>query len=200
MKPSVATEAAPSTRQKLIEAAFRVVARDGLADSNVKAIAAEAGVTPGLLHYHFANKDALLEEAVAQGGAEYLQQLDSLIEGYPPGGILSAYAAFAAEALETHRDLFRVRLALSVKAMNDEGLAARLEKDNAGVRSRIALIFARDAGREKPLELDQLRARMVKSAFEGMMLAWLSQPDFPMAAVFGEWFATLQHQIAATKL
>lgn len=184
-----------STRDKLIAAAFRVVARDGLAESNVKAIAAEAGVTPGLLHYHFANKDALLEEAVAQGGAEYLGELDRLIERNAPDKVMAAYAAFASHALEAHRDLFRVRLALSVKAMNDAGLAARLERDNAAVRSRIALIFARDAGRDKPAKIDDLRARMVKSAFEGMMLAWLAQPDFPMAAVFAEWFATLQQRL-----
>lgn len=37
-----------STRNKLIEAALVVVAREGLEPASVKSIAAEAGLTPGL--------------------------------------------------------------------------------------------------------------------------------------------------------
>lgn len=56
-----------STRDKLIDAAFRMVARDRLEAASVKAIAAEAEVAPGLMHHHFATKDAVL--AAAMGAA-----------------------------------------------------------------------------------------------------------------------------------
>jgi AcrR family transcriptional regulator len=175
------------TRDKLIDAAFRVVARDGLADTNVKSIAAEAGVNPGLLHYHFASKDALLEAAVTAASDHYIAGLDALIAAHPREKLLDAYIDDAAAKLDLHRDLFRVRLSLGVRAMNDAGLAARLEADNAKARDRLALIFAAGAGRETPAGIDLLRARISKAGFEGLMLAWLSQPDFPMREAFYEW-------------
>ena len=62
----------PSTRDRLIAAAFVVVAREGLEAASVKAIAVEAGITAGLLHYHFPTKDALLEAALRQALDSYI--------------------------------------------------------------------------------------------------------------------------------
>lgn len=186
------TSGGQGTRDKLIDAAFRAVARDGLADTNVKSIAAEAGVNPGLLHYHFASKDALIEAAVEGATAHYLAEIDALIEATPRGKLFDAYVAFAAATVEPNRDLFRVRLALGARAMNDTRLAEWLETGNAAVRDRLATIFAAAAGREAPDDGDRLRARMTKAAFEGMMLSWLTQPDFPMHAALGEWAAGLR--------
>jgi len=199
MSANLSAEPPPTTREKLIHAAFRVVARDGLAEANVKAIAAEAGITPGLLHYHFASKDALLEAAVALGTENYLAELDELIAGHEPAEVLSAYVAFAQGALEAHRDLFRVRLALAVRAMNDADLSARLEASNTAVRARVARILAFADGRPVPSAKDELRARMIKATFEGMMLAWLSQPDFPMEAAMAEWIELMRTSIAASQ-
>ena len=93
------------TRDKLIDAAFRAVARDGLADTNVKSIAAEAGVNPGLLHYHFASKDALLEAAVESATARYMAEIDALIEATPRDRLFDTYVEFAAATLDANRDL-----------------------------------------------------------------------------------------------
>jgi AcrR family transcriptional regulator len=50
-------------REDLIEAAIRVLVRDGVARATTRAIAAEAGVTLGVLHYCFTSQAELLEEA-----------------------------------------------------------------------------------------------------------------------------------------
>lgn len=180
------------TRDKLIDAAFRAVARDGLADTNVKSIAAEAGVNPGLLHYHFASKDALLEAAIESATARYMAEIDALIAVTPRAKLFDAYVAFAAATLDANRDLFRVRLALGARAMNDRRLAAWLEVGNAAIRDRLATVIAAGGGRGEANDRDRLRARMTKAAFEGMMLSWLTQPDFPMVEALGEWAAGLR--------
>lgn len=184
--------AGQGTREKLIDAAFRAVARNGLADTNVKSIAAEAGVNPGLLHYHFASKDALLEAAVESATARYIAEIDALIAATPAAQLFDTYVDFAAATLDANRDLFRVRLSLGVRAMNDAGLAARLEVGNAAIRRRLAAVFAAGAGRSDVNDRDRLRARMTKAAFEGLMLSWLAQPDFPMGDALGEWAAGLR--------
>ena len=43
---------------------MKLVAREGINDVRIARIAQEAGVSPSLLHYHFASRDALLAEAL----------------------------------------------------------------------------------------------------------------------------------------
>ncbi|MGW2386907.1 TetR family transcriptional regulator [Streptomyces sp. NPDC001658] len=50
-------------RGPLLEAAVRVAARGGLRKLIYRAIAAEAGVTHGLVAHHLGSRDTLLEEA-----------------------------------------------------------------------------------------------------------------------------------------
>src|SRR5215470_10120940 len=55
------------TRKRIVEAAARVLARDGYAATSVKDIAAEAGIAPGLVHYYFKTKEELVAAAVEAG-------------------------------------------------------------------------------------------------------------------------------------
>lgn len=55
------------TRKRIVEAAARVLARDGYAATSVKDIAAEAGVAPGLVHYYFRTKEELVAAGVEAG-------------------------------------------------------------------------------------------------------------------------------------
>ncbi len=43
---------------------MKLIAREGINDVRIARIAMEAGVSPSLLHYHFASRDALLAEAL----------------------------------------------------------------------------------------------------------------------------------------
>lgn len=52
-----------SRRQALIDAMIRVTARDGLRKVTYRSVAAEAGVSHGLLFYHFSSLDTLILEA-----------------------------------------------------------------------------------------------------------------------------------------
>lgn len=49
--------------QRILRAASRVFGRSGYEGSSMGAVAREAGVSKGLLHYHFASKEDLLIEA-----------------------------------------------------------------------------------------------------------------------------------------
>ena len=180
------------TRNRLIDAALVVVARDGLGEANVKAIAREAGVTAGLLHYHFANKDELLFSAVERAGAEYVAALDALIAQHAPAALFDAYLAFAAASLHAHRPLFALRFALAVRAINEPELAERLAGGDAAIAARLALVLARQGGRGTPGPADEAGARMIKAAFEGLMLSWLSRPGFPMEAALARFAAAVR--------
>jgi len=192
MGVSTSNPRAVDTRNRLIDAALVVVARDGLGEANVKAIAQAAGVTPGLLHYHFANKDELLFAAVERAGSDYVAALDALIAAHEPAALFDAYLAFAAASLDAHRPLFALRFALAVRAINEPALAERLASGDMAIVARLAQIMARHAGRRVPAPEDEVGARMIKAAFEGMMLSWLSRPGFPMEAALARFAAAVR--------
>jgi AcrR family transcriptional regulator len=51
-------------RARILDAAVKLIAREGIHDVRIARVAMEARVSPSLLHYHFASRDALLAEAL----------------------------------------------------------------------------------------------------------------------------------------
>jgi AcrR family transcriptional regulator len=60
----VQDEAAPSARERILAAAVRRIASEGIDGVRIARIAIDAGVSPPLVHYHFDSRDALLAEAL----------------------------------------------------------------------------------------------------------------------------------------
>ncbi len=48
-------------REQVVEAAFRVISREGLSGTSMRAVAKEAGCTIGLINHWFASRDDLIE-------------------------------------------------------------------------------------------------------------------------------------------
>ena len=57
-------EAGAATRERILAAALNLGGREGLGALTTRRVAAEAGVNLGLLHYHFASKEALVRETL----------------------------------------------------------------------------------------------------------------------------------------
>lgn len=62
-KPRFERQLADARRQALIDAAIASLKREGHEGLSVRSIAAEAGVSLGLINHHFPNKEALVAEA-----------------------------------------------------------------------------------------------------------------------------------------
>ncbi|WP_428909959.1 TetR/AcrR family transcriptional regulator [Niallia sp. Krafla_26] len=71
---------ATDKRQRLIEAAYRVFSRKGFYHASIKDVANEAGITPGLVHYYFKNKDELLFSVQREIQQQYHRQYDGKTE------------------------------------------------------------------------------------------------------------------------
>jgi len=57
----IRTMGRPSTREKLLDCAEQLFAEHGLEGVSLRAINAEAGLSPAALHYHFGTQQALVE-------------------------------------------------------------------------------------------------------------------------------------------
>jgi AcrR family transcriptional regulator len=53
-----------TARERILDAAVKLIARDGIDDVRIARIAMAAGVSASLLHYHFESREALLAEAL----------------------------------------------------------------------------------------------------------------------------------------
>src|ERR1700754_2364842 len=74
-------------RAEITGALLAVIARHGYEKATIQAIAAQAGLAPGLIHYHFRNKQEILVSligAMAQAGqSRYLAVLGDEVEPLP---------------------------------------------------------------------------------------------------------------------
>jgi AcrR family transcriptional regulator len=97
-------EAPDVRRQTLVAAAETVLAREGVAGTSVRAICAEAGVSPGLLRHYFEGVDELITAAYEAVGQRIDTALDAAVEtvGADPRERLLAYltASFAPPVLD----------------------------------------------------------------------------------------------------
>lgn len=92
-------------RAEIVAAFARVLATHGYAGATIAAVAEEAGVAPGLLHHHFANKEEILEalmNELVRGFRERIRHYE--IDGDP----LVAYAD-AALRLDDRADVVAAR-------------------------------------------------------------------------------------------
>jgi AcrR family transcriptional regulator len=71
-------EKRPAARERILAAAVRRIASDGIDDVRIARIAMDAGVSPPLVHYHFDSRETLLAEALRYS---YTRAGDARISG-----------------------------------------------------------------------------------------------------------------------
>jgi AcrR family transcriptional regulator len=72
----------PSRRQAIVDAAVRVFAHKGFADAGIQDIAAEAGVAPTAVYYHYSGKEELFDLALQR----VLDEISAVVIGARPDG------------------------------------------------------------------------------------------------------------------
>jgi TetR/AcrR family transcriptional repressor of bet genes len=121
-RPSVRAE----RRAQLLAAFAEVLATRGYAGATIAAVAAQAGVAPGLVHHHFSDKDDLLESLLAELIDRFRRRTRALEQGDDP---LAAWAA-AAVRLDATADTVAARcwVGLFAEAVRHPTLFARVRR------------------------------------------------------------------------
>jgi AcrR family transcriptional regulator len=138
------TAAGAATRERLLKAASRIVAREGMEAATTAAIAAEAGVAEGTLYRHFESKDDLLIAAYRQmKQAVFVDAASGLDASLPPPERLKRTWKAIYLAYRADKDAFAFghRFSESTLAEREGGeagrIAARMVNDlrKAGIAS-----------------------------------------------------------------
>ncbi len=96
-------------REQLIEAAIRVMQRDGVGQVTTRAIAAEAGAPLASLHYTFGSKDEIVRAAFDQVITDLLAELEA---GVPRGAGIQAAAKDLCRAVGGLLDVARFAIVI----------------------------------------------------------------------------------------
>ena len=91
----MAREPVEARRTAILEATCRVLIERGFAALRIQDVARQLGISTGLIHYHFASKDQLLEAALRLAGQTDLDQLHADVAA-APGAVAKLDAYFQA--------------------------------------------------------------------------------------------------------
>jgi TetR/AcrR family transcriptional repressor of bet genes len=137
-------ESADARRADLIEATAAVLAEHGLAGTNVRAICAKAGVSPGLLRHYFEGIDDLVA-ATYQATSDRMDMIfASAVDsaGADPRARLTAYLTASFRAPVTDPELLGAWTAFWALARSDARMAAIHAESYAGYRERLSELLA----------------------------------------------------------
>lgn len=162
------------TRERIIEAAFRTLSRRGYEKTTIKDIAEEADVAPGLIHYYFKSKQALVLVVLEVCCAE-LKRNDVTATDQ---GIVEAFQQVKAHLAE-RRDALRLYVELIGVGFHDPevgaGLLKFLREDRGSIQAVTQDVFA---ARELPGEQASAFGAAVWAAVHGITVQALVDPDF----------------------
>ena len=163
------------TRERILQAAFSVLSRNGYENTSVKDIAEEAGVAQGLVHYYFKSKEQLVL-AVLQMTCEQMKLQRHGIEG--EANALAAFEHFKA-SLREHRDFQSLYVELIGVGLHEPEIGAGVlefvRSDRAYVEAIARQVLAE---REDDPRRAPAMAGAVEAAILGIIVQNLVDPDF----------------------
>ena len=139
------TRAEPDARRlSLIEACARVLARSGAGGASVRAIAVEAGVSPGLVNHYFAGIDALVAATYAHIEAQVSAALDGALAsaGADPRERLDAYVTASFAPPVASGELLATWIAFWSMVRSRPEIARQHDEQYASFRTRAELLLA----------------------------------------------------------
>lgn len=146
--PGAATE---DRRTRILGAAVRVVPRNGLRGTTVEQIAAEAGVSPATIYWHFGSKEELIAAMLRRiAPTDLVERLAALPDEAPPQLVLRQLARGVVARLAPNAGLLRLVIA---EVAHYPGLAAIVHDQVVGpIWARVADYLERqvELGRFRP--------------------------------------------------
>ncbi|WP_080810507.1 TetR/AcrR family transcriptional regulator [Halomicronema hongdechloris] len=127
----------PDRRLEVSEAAWRVIVREGLDRTSMRAIAQEMGCTTGVVTHYFRNKQELILFALRQVKERLQAAMEQAVESVPgPDRLVVMLAAFL--PLDSERqEILRVWLAFLGYAVGRDNLMADHQQSAAQLRTVI---------------------------------------------------------------
>lgn len=166
-------------REKIIQAAYQVLAEKGYDAASTKEIARAAGVAQGLIGYYFANKDMLFAEVFRRESDRYCESLPFIREqGNREVGADAIRAALSVPKSRAEDDpsWIKLRYELYALGMRNEAVSANiretLERKRRHLTELIQVVGKLPEAKARSL------APILLAVFDGLGMQRLCDEDF----------------------
>lgn len=174
------------SRELVLDAAERVMARDGFDAATVARVVAESGIPESSVYHYYGSKDGILLAVMERGAERFFADLpEPDRRTRRPSDHLRAVVSAAVEALERHPNFLRLLVVFAVQppeAANGDVAAVVghvREAARERLRKQIAIAFDDDPDSATTDEL----ARFALAAFDGAFLASRADPGVTLEQV-----------------
>lgn len=171
-------------RDKVVEAAYKVMSEKGYEKASIKDIANEAGITPGLIHYYFRNKEEILTDLLLASSQQYTQDMQRLQSSVPAAHLAKAALSEPKERVERQPDWYKLRFELFALGLRNPQISDRVNALLGNARTGIEEILHKVAGSAGD-EADSVAAIML-ACFDGLALQKLLNPEFDIDSAYLE--------------
>ena len=143
-KPAFRRSEPDARRADLIAATARVLAREGTGGASVRAIAVEAGVSPGLVGHYFAGIDGLVAATYAHVEHTVSEALDAAVAAAGPGprARLDAFVTASFSPPIASGELLATWTAFWSLVRSREDIARQHDEQYAAFRARLEALLA----------------------------------------------------------
>jgi AcrR family transcriptional regulator len=183
----------------IVDAMRRSVARRGVAGSTFDHVAREAGVSRGLLHYHFGAKEQLLAEVVRRDCELRMAVLDQQLAGARDSEDFLSLLVFSLEELVAEDpDFITVVFELFTLSRRNEEIAVEFAELLRRTREHVAdLLAAKQSEGVLRLHAEpEAIADLLFALADGIALRMLAEPERDWAPTIRAGVAAVRHLIA----
>jgi AcrR family transcriptional regulator len=167
-------------RERLVQGAMRCLREKGYARTTARDIAAASKSNLGSIGYHFGSKEALLNEAIRDGFAEWTAQLGSIAfadEGATPLQRGRASWVALTESFTEHRPLIVAFVEALAQSVRSDELRAQLADIYEEGRAAVGRLVEASLGEDVSAEQCRAAASFMIAVCDGLLLQWLVDPD-----------------------
>jgi AcrR family transcriptional regulator len=161
-----------AARSRLVDAALQLFATRGYSGTSVDAIADAAGVSVGLLYYHFADKHSLLRAIFERSLADVGGTFAAADSEKNPADRLPALLRSIGVTIRRDRDFWRVSYGLRMQPEVLQSLGPMVAESTAAIADSLQR-YLRATGWPEPA----IEARLLFAQIDGMCQHYVLDPE-----------------------
>jgi AcrR family transcriptional regulator len=166
-------------RRDVCEAAWTVIARDGLEATSLRAIAFELGMTTGVLMHYFKDREELISFAIEEIMNRVTIRIDQLLEGKEGFDRIEAMLLAGLPIDDKNQRGWKIWLAVTGASVGKANLLAQHQARYATIRNRLVKelkSLQKNGLVSKPLNIN-LEADAMVELTDGIGVGWFIDPD-----------------------
>ncbi|BBX63447.1 TetR family transcriptional regulator [Mycobacterium saskatchewanense] len=180
-------------KQRILEVAQRLLARNGWRNTTLAQIAGEAGVTPAGLLHHFESKEQLLHAVLDA------RDIDDDLHADRSGDLIGEIAQVADRFTRAPELIGTFTVLLAENILPDAPLHDRMLARHRAATGIVADLIRRGQadGRYRTDIDPAIKAIEILAFVHGMETTWLLDPSIPLTDVFTQYAETVARDFAA---